>query len=385
MATKIQWTEETWNPIQGCFKVSPGCKNCYAIRQVLRLKDNPNQKIKNRYFNIVNDSPNWTGEVGFDEEVLLQPLKRRKPTTYFISLSDLFYDKRPYEHIDLVFSVMAATPQHTYQILTKYPERMLAWFSRLKKAAEGYRPTTVCQTFSESDFLNLRWMIWRYGMGPAFPHGAWPLPNVQLGVSVEDQQYADERIPMLLRTPAALRFVSYEPALAEVNFTKFLTPRDSDNPNSGSEHSRIDGEDTPESLIPTGPANAEAVAKKVAAIQQGAERRGVGIDWVIVGGESGPGARPLDIAWARSAVKQCKAADVPCFVKQLGANPVVDAGRQHHYDFGEFIGRKARFSPVDPLHPSTGQWRVHFDDKKGGDMSEWSKDLRVREMPRGME
>jgi protein gp37 len=365
VATKIQWTEETWNPISGCFKVSPGCRSCYAIRQAIRMKGNPNPKISSRYFNVVDARlTNWSGEVGFDEEVLLQPLKKRKPTMYFISLSDLFYDKRPDADIDHVFAVMALTPQHTYQILTKYPERMLAWCERLRAIAGKHRPSTVCKTFNESDVLNFNWMHWRMGHGPAFPHSPWPLPNVWLGVSVENQQYADERIPLLLRTPAAKRFVSYEPALGPVDFSSgFYLEACCDNCDYvGSKFGKFGG---------------------VCCLNPSMRPP---LDWVIVGGESGPGARPFDIAWARQTVEQCKAAGVACFVKQLGSHPydstvidIMGPDNVVHY----------RRPPGDPMledvKSAKGYWTresvLTLADKKGGEPMQWPEDLRVRQMP----
>lgn len=297
MSTKIQWTEETWNPIPGCFKVSPGCKNCYAIRQVARMAGNPNPKIASRYFNIVQgegSKVNWTGKTNIDEAVLLQPLKRKQPTTYFISLSDLFYNARPDEDIMAVFMVMAKCPQHTFQVLTKYPDRMRSFLARRRwrDLGDGFRVPIIPGEHRSSD--------------EEF------LPNVWLGVSVESQEYADERIPLLLGTPAALRFVSYEPALGPVDFRRWLTVT---------------------------------------------SQRDHMLDWVIVGGESGRSARAFDIEWARKTIKQCRVAGIPCFVKQLGAKPIQPDMERSEYHIRPFI------------------------DRKGGDPSEWTEELRVREIP----
>jgi protein gp37 len=338
--TKIEWTERTWNPTGGCRRKSPGCHNCYAERQAYRLAHNPNEQVSAHYSGltqITNGRPGWTGKVSLNENVLLQPLKRRKPTTYFISLSDLFYEGRPDEHIDLVFAVMALTPQHTYQILTKYTERMLAWFTRLTEIAEKHRPNTVCKTFNESDALNVFWMYWRMGMGPAFPHGPWPLPNVHLGVSVENREMLRQRCRLLRETPAVLRFLSIEPMLESLpELPEWINPGPCD-------HKRQSCEDI------------GCIGDKK-------------IDWVIVGGESGPGARPFDIEWARQVVRQCKAAGVPCFVKQLGADP-----RE-----GNTNGNCRN---LDCTHPDCGYIRLKLSDRKGGDMDEWPADLRVREYP----
>jgi protein gp37 len=170
-------------------------------------------------------------------------------------------------------------------------------------------------------------LVWATVHGGAFQ---WPLPNVWLGVSVEDQQRADERIPLLLQTPAAVRFLSVEPLLGPISFrwAKWHDYKSAPvNPEDGRQHlNEYDG------------------------------FRGIG--WVIAGGESGPGARPCDVSWVRSIVAQCKAAGVPCFVKQLGAN----------------------VSGYNP-HGTWVRGRPHFYDSKAGDMAEWPEDLRVRQMP----
>jgi protein gp37 len=342
MSTKIQWTQETWNPVGGCRRKSPGCLNCYAERQAHRLAGNPNEKIQALYSGltqITNGRPGWTGATSFSGSALLKPLKTRKPTTFFISLSDLFYDARSDTDIDMVFAVMALSGRHRFQVLTKYADRMQRYVTRL---ASSIFPLEMCARMLGYTF--------DYNGTPLL---SWPIPNIWLGVSVEDQKHADERIPLLLRTPAALRFVSYEPALAGVNFDPiWLRPSPST--------AFLDGRVKPESPLSVGC---------------------VGLDWIICGGESGPGARPCDVAWVRSAVRQCADAGVSCFVKQLGAAPIVSPCRQHHWDFGGAIGRVARFSPTDKRYPSSEPWRVHFTDRKGGAMEEWPEDLRVREMP----
>ncbi len=209
-------------------------------------------------------------------------------------MSDLFHEKLTDHEIARVFATMAQAPRHTFQILTKRPERMLRFFMAMSLVETPVFLSAVTDR--------------------------WPLSNVWLGVSVEDQATADERIPLLLKTPAAVHFVSYEPALAEVDFRRFVGPQ---------------------RLIVWPP---EA---------RGMER---GIDWLIIGGESGHGARPFDLAWARSAIAQCEAAGVAAFVKQRGARPIeVDPD-----------GR------VDELR---------LESRKGGDMAEWPEDLRVREFP----
>jgi protein gp37 len=270
--TKIEWTDETWNPIVGCSVVSPGCINCYAMRMAgTRLK------TTNAYSGLTQDTkagPVWTGEVRLLEDRLGQPLKWRKPRMVFInSMGDLFHEDVPEEWIDKVFAVMAATPRHTYQVLTKRPERMRDQVSRLARTINPLEKEARAfgHTFNFEGHSLLR----------------WPIPNVWLGTSVEDQRRADERIPHLLDTPAAVRFVSAEPLLGPIDTRLYLSSLARD---------RYEAE----------------------AMEMGAFRHGPFLDWVIAGGESGPSARPMHPDWARSLRDQCQAAGVPFFFKQWG-------------------------------------------------------------------
>jgi protein gp37 len=226
------------------------------------------------------------------EEALDRPLNWKKPRRIFVnSMSDLFHEAVPDDWLDSIFRAMMHAPQHIYQILTKRPERMLAYLRD-------------------------------QGLG-------WPWRHVWLGVSVEDQATADERIPLLLQTPAAVRWVSYEPALGPVSFRWASWEPWNARKDRGEALNHLDG-----------------------------LRR---LDWIVVGGESGPGARPFDYAWARSTITQCRTAGVPVFVKQLGAR-----------------GWNT---------PPPGETRRMQDvfvkprDRKGGDPTEWPEDLRVREYP----
>lgn len=246
--TKIQWTNESWNPFAGCSKISAGCKNCYAIRDAVRLSGNDNPKIAKKYAGTVSAN-NWTGKINLaSEDTLLKPLRWTRPRMIFVnSMSDLFHDNVPEKWIDKVFEVMYEAKKHTFQILTKRPERMLDYISK-------------------SAYLSNN-----------------PLPNVWLGVSVEDQKAADERIPLLLQTPAAIRWISAEPLLEKVELEQHLQC---------------------ESCIH------RSVHWCVDSV----------IDWVVVGGESGDKARVCNVDWIRSIVQQCQSAQVAVFVKQLGAN-----------------------------------------------------------------
>lgn len=312
--TKIEWTDAVWNPVRGCSRVSEGCRNCYAERIAARFsgRGQPYEGFAQvAEYHPQTGSPrtglrgHWTGRVELIPEKLNEPLHWRKPRRVFVnSMSDLFHEELPDQAISDVFSVMESARRHTFQILTKRPKRMLAWVKK----------------FDE-------WL--RYAGSVSFVE---KIPNVWLGVSVEDQATADARIPLLLQTPAAVRFVSYEPALAPVDFKEWFE----------------DGIPTSEQLA--GPRGAHYV-------RHGVPR----LHWLICGGESGPGARPMDVAWARSVIAHCKIAGVPCFVKQLGAKPFTD--------------HRTRPSGEN------WYWTSLLRDRKGGDPAEWPEDLRVREFP----
>jgi len=466
--TSIEWTDATWSPVTGCTKVSAGCKHCYAEGVAERFWGE-------RKFTDVRCHP----------ERLEAPLHWRKPRRVFVnSMSDLFHEDVPDEFIDRVFAVMALAPQHTFQVLTKRPERMRAWVSDPEtpfrvtramdslhgtpRAAEEVRPIAgfpgyfasshgtiyserrghrrhmrpdygdqgharvqlhregesqrgkrmlvhrlVLETFvgqppspdAQGRHLdgnprnnaaeNLSWGEQGDNWGDSKRHGThrryskldqatvdairsraaqgesgealgrefgvsgtqvrnivagrqwatkaligWPLPGVWLGVSVEDQRAADERIPLLLQTPAAVRFLSCEPLLGPLDLRSCLEDR---------------------------------------------KRRHVGLDLVIVGGESGPNARPCDVAWVRSIVKQCEAAGLACFVKQLGALPFVGDGKHTHVAGQRGYGVVCDQGDPCPhcgKHPITHWPSLVLRDRKGSDPSEWPDDLRVREFPR---
>lgn len=333
--SKIEWTGQTWNPIVGCSVVSPGCTNCYAMKQAARInRMNPELEVYSS--GLTQDTkagPVWTGKVAWSETAFLEPLRRRRPTTYFVnSMSDLFHENVPEEWIDRVFAVMALCRQHTFQILTKRAKRMREYCSDPRTIRRVYEE--VCDVTMT---LDCKVLLIAPGTTPSFAPETvarnelvyldrWPLPNVWLGVSAEDQKRADERVPELLATPAAVRFVSAEPLLGEIDFTKIRFVANGDKWVCNS----LDFSDA---LVGGKP--------------------GFGpLDWIIVGGESGPNARPMNIAWALAIRDQCRDAGVRCFVKQLGARPF------GHDD-----------APMGLRH------------KKGADMSEWPADLRIREIP----
>lgn len=232
--SSIEWTDATWNIVTGCSRVSRGCQNCYAERlAATRLKHHPSRAG-------LADRHGWTGKVRFNESWLTQPMRWQDPRRIFVAAhGDLFHGNVPSEWIDAVFAVMHEAPRHTYQLLTKRPGRARDYF------AAG------------------RWSDPMTGKLPSYIH---------LGVSVEDQPTADERIPILLDIPAAVRWISAEPLLGQIEIDEYLW--------AGAGRPRL--------------------------------------DWVVAGGESGPGARPLDPSWPRTLRNQCICARVPFFFKQWG-------------------------------------------------------------------
>jgi protein gp37 len=333
----IAWTDSTWNPVRGCARVSAGCENCYAERHAHRGIGGYAGLTR-----ATSRGPTWTGEIRLVPEKLDEPLRWRRPRRIFVnSMSDLFHEGVPDDYIDRVFAVMALAPQHTFQILTKRPERMQSYVD----AVVNGHP----QRFTRWAALGAPFARMVKGEDKAPPR--WPLPNVWLGVSVENQATADERIPLLLQTPAAARFVSYEPALGPVDFVDaFEWGTCSTCEGSMSVPAEGGGQACPACFdCPAG---------------QGNELTGALIDWIIVGGESGPGARPFDVAWARETIRQCEGAGVAVFVKQLGAKP-------RGLPFGGFLG-----GFYDEVH-----FDGTLDDRKGADPTEWPADLRRQDFP----
>lgn len=233
--SKIEWTEETWNPIVGCSLASPGCSRCYAMRQAHRLGANPLTPHYSGLTTIANGRPVWTGRLARASDTTIEkPLTVKRPTVWFVnSMGDLFHEDTPDDWLDRVWNVMTGAHWHTFQVLTKRAQRMQHW-------------------------------CWWLAMSPAVSR-AVP-DHVWLGVSVEDQRRADERLHELAGCSARVRFVSAEPLLGPLDLSPWL----------------------------------------------GRDR----INWLIVGAESGPGARPMREEWVRDLRDQCVAADVPFFYKQ---------------------------------------------------------------------
>ena len=268
--SKIEWTDKTWNPVTGCTKISPGCIHCYAERMAKRLAGRFGYPAAPHEF-----------DVTLRPDRLQQPLGWAKPRRVFVcSMSDLFHHEVPFRFQEDVWTVMASCRQHIFQVLTKRPRLMSQAVSALVNRGSGI------------------------------------LDNVWAGASIENQEQADKRIPALLQTPAAVRFVSLEPLLGPIDLCR-----------------------------PWGQGIGELMIES--------------LDWVIVGGESGPGARPMDPQWARDILRQCADAGLPCFMKQMGSVWAV------------------RTNPFDDRLTNVRQQ----GDTKGTRMKYWPEDLRIREYP----
>lgn len=281
--THIEWTDATWNVVTGCAIVSPGCTNCYAMKLAgTRLRDHPSRN------GLTTDSkagPVWNGQVRFNTGWLTQPLRWTKPRKVFVCAhGDLFHEGVTDDQLDQIFAVMALAPQHVFQVLTKRPKRMRDYLlaftaERLSQALGAFVHAGEKATQADR-FIPL------------------PLPNVWMGVSAEDQTRANERIPVLLETPAAIRWVSAEPLIGPLDLT----------------------------AIDDGFSDARNVLRSFSAQQQAAQYTETidlcidtpGLDWVVVGGESGAGSRPMHPDWARDLRDQCADAGVPFLFKQWG-------------------------------------------------------------------
>jgi protein gp37 len=268
--TKIEWTDATWNPITGCSIVSAGCTNCYAMKLAgTRLKDHP---TRIGLTSPSNAGPVWNGKVRFNESMLDQPLRWKRPRRIFVCAhGDLFHENVPDKWIDRVFAVMALAPRHNFQVLTKRPERMLEYFHTLEYRSHQIAKDLLNYLAEYPDIIGRHITDESYPFKDGQPDDEprlyqMPLPNVWLGVSVEDQKSADTRIPELLATPAALRWISAEPLLGPVDLTEFAYK----------------------------------------------------IDWVVAGGESGTVARPMNPKWVRELRDQCAAYGLPFLFKQWG-------------------------------------------------------------------
>lgn len=291
--TQIEWTNATWNPVRGCSRVSEGCRNCYAEVQAARVNACQHgsgiPEGSAAYDGLLAKSGQWNGKIKLVPQALQQPLSWKEPRRIFVnSMSDLFHENVPEKFIDRVFAVMALANHHVFQILTKRPGRMQEYLNNFTfdRMIENCMDDEGYSQIPRHSMQKIMHLFGKFPESTLYPNeprvNNWPLPNVWLGVSVEDQKTADARIPVLFKVPAAIRWVSIEPLLGSIDLERggwsLLKPLKSP-PKRGIEGS---------------------------------------LDWVVVGGESGANARPMHPDWVRGLRDQCAAAGVPFFFKQWG-------------------------------------------------------------------
>jgi protein gp37 len=322
--TKIEWCTRSWNAIRGCSRVSPGCDNCYAMKFAHRFAGagKPYEGLTT----IRRGKVDWTGTARLIPGEIDAPLRWRRTERVFVnSMSDLFHHSLSFEQIDRVYGTMwacrhlgrDAVPGHEFLVLTKRPDRMREYLSQDRRAAWAHAAVHVGGGIDPD------------GLHDSIRFAEGPHPRIWHGVSVENQETANERLPLLLACPSAVRFVSYEPALGPARLSDISD-------GSGAVLKPLVGL----RWVPTS-----------LGMELSPKSKGPTIDWVIVGGESGPGARPFAVEWAQQTVADCGAAGTACFVKQLGAKPTLGG---------------------EPLR---------LQNRKGADMSEWPVDLRIRQFP----
>lgn len=334
----IQWTDFTANAfklelpdgkrVNACVKISEGCRNCYSETMTNhywpRTETEAGRTFPGFSLPLLQRGKPWLDTELFRKLLRWKPKPPFKspdgrPKVFAFDMTDFFLDLWPDEFLDQFMAVVAIRQDVDFQILTKRAERMHRYFTT------GRGPVTrqMCIDRAAAEMIG----------GDPLNGPPWPLPNLFLGVSAEDQARADERIPILLRTPAAVRFVSYEPALGPVDMAYAV-------------HRRRLGDSQP--------------------------------DWIIIGGESGHDARPFNIEWARNTIAQCKAARVACFVKQLGARITIK--NDSLSEWGRDGDCVTAYDSDAPTHQ--GQEEDFFlEDSHGGDWNEWPERLRVREWP----
>lgn len=347
----IEWTDATWNPTTGCTKISEGCRHCYIDRTPLfrigvASPRGGGEPIPPRRFD--SEEVGGTTGVMLHPERIDQPLRWKKPRRVFVnSLSDLFHDDVPMPFIAQVFAAMALAPQHTFQVLTKRPRRMRDLLSN---------PMFWSSVKGHGLQLAARHHIYNV------PLSNYPAPNVWLGTSVEDQKACDLRVPLLVQTPAHVRFLSCEPLLGPVTLP-FEEEVDGCSCGAG------------DSVGPGGPHEPGCGTVEGIAWSR--------LHWVIVGGESGPQARPMHPDWARSLRDQCTRWGVPYFFKQWGswspnADPLIEGGeggilrkeqRTRRSIYLDAAGVRRTTNELDTFHkPSDWERLVHAgaSAKSGG-------------------
>jgi protein gp37 len=335
--TTIEWTEVTWNPVTGCDRVSPGCDTCYALTLAKRLKAMGNRRYQR------DGDPSTSGPgfgVTIHPDVITAPLTWRRPRMIFVnSMSDLFHQDVPDDVIARVFAVMAATSRHTYQVLTKRHGRMRSLLNQsefwhlvgkhARHSIYGYPGAEEWIADGETLASPNIWSSRRH------------LPNVWLGVSVENQHWADIRIPALLETPAAIRFLSCEPLLGPVDLDGPLVP--------------FRGRPKLTYWLTGRPGLGPGRTTNTGLVMHGFVV-GPRIDWVIAGGESGPRARPMHPQWARTLRDQCANAGVPFFFKQHGAYRAWLTEADGYREPDLYINADGQALPEHQV-PDTGRWQ----------------------------
>lgn len=345
----IEWTDSTWNPVRGCARVSDGCRNCYAERVAARFCG-----AGQPYDGLVHATTRgWNGKVKLVPEALQVPWRWTRGRRIFVnSMSDLFHPDVPFDFIASVFWLMSVTTRHTYQILTKRPERMLQFFDWVEEESGIFPDDRIGEAAYECP--ELQGLVWeaatktRGGYDNCGP--AWPYRNVWIGVSVEDQAAADARVPLLLRCPAAVRWISAEPLLGPVDLRPWL---------ARTKHPGPDG---------------------IFSDRTGIEGR---LHWVVAGGESGVDARPMNPDWARSLRDQCNDVGVPFLFKQWGEWRPPQAGEQFNTAYG-----RAQRIPAFLVDPDAARVRCFYpqDDTAGRpESSAWKAMLRVGKRKAGRE
>lgn len=281
--SNIEWTGQSWNPIVGCSIKSTGCKVCYAMPMAARLAAMGIEQYKGLTEKTKTGAV-WTGKIAFAKSVFEAPLKRKKPETYFVnSMGDLFHEDVPFAWVDKVFAVIALCPHHIFQILTKRSDRML----------EYMRQERCDEINSHAGEL----MDWQ-----EMPEVSWPPANAWMGVSAENQDRWDERVPDLLKTPAAIRWVSVEPMLEHINAQQIFLK---------------DEERIVEPLTGDWQDGVVDAGDRLVGVDS---KYGSGpkVDWLVCGGESGHRARPFKTEWMQSLLEQAKASGTAFFAKQTG-------------------------------------------------------------------
>lgn len=341
--SSIEWTDATWTVAVGCTRVSAGCDNCYAATFVHRgLHESHKGLTVLRPKSAKRPGVDWNGKVRIVPKNLSLPLKWRTPRRIFVgSMTDIFHHRTSMKYIAALFGVMAMASHHTYQILTKRPDRMLEFFAWLDEQSKAFRADARALANANGnrvkpdprvlyciDIAEREGIVSPDLASATRAYSEWPLRCVHIGASVEDQATADERIPLLLKVPAVIRWVSCEPMLGPVAF--------------------------------------DTICSSTTGHGQALQTYANALSWVVVGGESGAKARAFDVGWARDVIAAGRLGGMRVYVKQLGSHPrSSSAGDKRHCG--------------DTMLPSP--FRMFLEDCKGGDEQEWPDDLRVREAP----